>query len=128
MKRHTVMIIDDDVEFLEEMAEMLDSAGYRTLTAPTTERAIARIEESAPDIILLDIRMEGDGIVLARKLKENVGTSRIPIVVVSGCIGDDDFDDVMEQTGVREILTKPVTPQDIIASISTHLENPRDRS
>lgn len=121
MKKHTVMIIDDDEEFVEELTEMLADAGYGTRTATTHDEALTSIGALLPDIILLDIKLKGDGIKLARKLRDGKFTCGIPIIVVSGCLDDSMVRDITDTTDIREILEKPVPPLEFITAIEKNL-------
>jgi DNA-binding response OmpR family regulator len=119
------MIIDDDVEFLEETSDMLENGGYATRTVATSDDAIVAIAEEIPDIVLLDIKLEGgDGMGIARKLETEESTSNIPIIIVSGAIDEDTIKGFKDRTGKCEFLIKPVNPLNLIAAIETYFKDP----
>jgi len=118
-----IMIIDDDEEFLEETAEMLDNAGYKIRIAADAEKSLNSIFETPPDIILLDIKMRYDGLRVARELKRNEATADIPIILVSGYLDREVLDDFETRTEVSDILEKPLNPLDLIKSIEVNLNN-----
>ncbi len=123
MDQASVMIIDDDEEFLEETAEMLGYAGYKTRTASEAAQALSSIFESPPDVVLLDIKMPINGLTLVRKLKEAEETAGIPIIVISGYLDREVLDDFERKTDVSDILEKPLNPLDLIKSIEVNLNS-----
>jgi CheY-like chemotaxis protein len=120
MKKHKVMIVDDDDAFLEETADMLEDGGYEVQIAATPFQAIAAIAKGTPDIILLDARMEENGVSFAKMLQSDDKTSHIPIVVVSASKKEDISGDFVG-ADIREFIKKPVNPLDLIAAIETHV-------
>lgn len=78
-----VLIVDDDEDISELVADALSNRGYRTLHARNGEEALRQIAESEPQLILLDMRMPVmDGWTFAATLREEYGR-RIPFVVVT---------------------------------------------
>jgi chemotaxis response regulator CheB len=66
-----ILIVDDNQDSLEILRARLESWGYRTQTASDGEEALAKIDVSPPDLILLDIMMPRmDGMEVARRVKE----------------------------------------------------------
>lgn len=75
-----VLIVDDVPENLSLLYDALDEAGYAVLVATNGESALQRARQSLPDVILLDALMPGmDGFEVARRLKADAETQRIPI-------------------------------------------------
>jgi two-component system sensor histidine kinase/response regulator len=85
MKRHTVLVVDDDLVFLEALQAVLRTH-FDVLTAADGEEAVVAMGETRPDLILLDIMMTypSEGYDLASNLKKNPNTSDIPIVMLTG--------------------------------------------
>lgn len=78
----TVLCIDDDVENTALRRALLESLGFRVLTANNGPDGLALIAGSAPDILLLDYRMPGmDGGEVARRAKQL--RPELPIVMLS---------------------------------------------
>src|SRR5262249_54957916 len=78
-----VLVIDDDPEMLEIVGEALVRRGYRVAKASHGREGLARVDEEAPRLVLLDMRMPVmDGWTFAKILRERYGR-RIPIVVVT---------------------------------------------
>lgn len=115
-----VLIIDDDKEFLEETAEMIEAGGYSSRTADNAGDALDAAETFDPDLIILDLKMPGNGRALARHLREGERTRDIPIIIISGRIDDGDRDVLSGEMGITTFLEKPVNPLDLIAAIEFH--------
>ena len=122
MNRNTVLIVDDNSDFVEEATELLRNAGYRVRSAANHQEAIMEASESKPDIILLDIKFAGNGIKTAKKLGSDEDTSDIPIIVVSGHVDDKVINNLKQKADVRDVLEKTILPLEIIASIESNLD------
>lgn len=78
-----VLIVDDDEDISEFVADALSNRGYRTVHARNGQEALQRIAEAEPQLILLDMRMPVmDGWTFAATLRSAYGR-RIPLVVVT---------------------------------------------
>lgn len=81
--RRTVFVADDDEDILQMIVLILESDGYNVISTNNANH-IFDIEGSLPDLILLDIWMSGiDGREICKRLKTNVATSKIPVLLVS---------------------------------------------
>lgn len=82
--RPLVLIVDDSVDHLEFLRAAL-GARYRVVTASNGLDGYTTACEARPDAILLDLVMPiVDGHTVVRKLRANIATSRIPIIIVTG--------------------------------------------
>src|SRR4030067_2433346 len=80
----TILIVDDDVAYCAAMGEILDSAGFRTLSANSVNEALWVLTDTTPDVILSDTMMPlTDGASLLRILRKVDRFRDIPIVTVS---------------------------------------------
>lgn len=106
----TVLIVDDDPEVLDAMAEILSAEGHRVLTAANGRDALEVARVGRPDLVLLDLEMPVmDGrtfLIAARAVPELCGTT---IVVVSGA---EDACDVPAET-----VKKPLRLDRLLALI-----------
>ena len=81
----TVLVVDDDPDARDFLTTVLEDNGYGTLTANDGAEAIAAIEQSKPDLVLLDITMpEKSGVAVYRRLKEDDQFKAIPVIIVTG--------------------------------------------
>ncbi len=80
-----VLVVDDNRDAAEMLAEALDALGYRTTVAHDGAEALRAVEEAAPDVALLDIGLPVmDGYELAGRLRGGPGGSAIKLVAVTG--------------------------------------------
>jgi CheY-like chemotaxis protein len=79
-----ILVVDDDADFREALAEVLTEAGYPVQQAPSGEEALARVAEEAPGLILLDLKMPGiDGWGVMERLRADPRSAPIPILILS---------------------------------------------
>jgi signal transduction histidine kinase len=103
-----ILIVDDDRPNRQLLEVMLAPEGFLLFTAASGEEAIAAAAQQPPDLILLDITMPGmDGYQVAEKIKGNLATKQIPIIMITA---QDDRDAMMRAlaAGAEDFLTKPV--------------------
>src|SRR3954463_8379401 len=83
-----VLIVEDDREVREAVADYLTSHGYTCSQAPDGKAMRAAIAEAAPDLVLLDLRLPGeDGLSLARWLRGNHQVAIIMVTAAGGGVG-----------------------------------------
>ena len=122
-----ILIVDDDPDFREAMATLLEAKGYKVETAPDGEAGLAKAREILPDLILLDVMMSGttEGFDVARKLHAEDRLKNIPVVMTTGIrkdmnlpFGFEPDDDILP---VKEVLEKPVKPETLLSAVAKHM-------
>ncbi len=91
-KGATILVVDDQEENVQLMADVLSSANYVTLTANSGPEALELLKANAPSAILLDMLMPGmDGFEVIRRIRDNPATAQIPIMVITAMwVSDED--------------------------------------
>ncbi len=85
MSSQTVLIVDDEQPLRDMLESVLQSAGYRTVTAAHGMDALTLIARSTPDLVLSDVMMPLlGGTELCRRLKSTPSTQSIPVILMSG--------------------------------------------
>jgi CheY-like chemotaxis protein len=108
-----IVIVGDDVAFLELLREGISDAGYRTVCARDGSEALAAITNQKPAMIFVDIQMPGmDGASLLAKIERSPVLSRIPRAVVTG---DSDFS--FGASTAWPVLHKPVRFEQVLRTI-----------
>lgn len=80
----TVLVVDDEFGTVEVLLAALEDAGYRVLTAANGRRALERLEESKPDLVVSDFMMPlMDGAALVRTMRSHPGFHDIPVIMMS---------------------------------------------
>jgi len=103
-----ILIVDDERANRELLKVMLTPEGFLPLTAASGEDALAMVAQQPPDLILLDIMMPGmDGYQVAAKLKGDLSTRNIPVIMVTA-LDDRNARMLGLSAGAEDFLTKPV--------------------
>lgn len=85
MKR-TVLVVEDDFDTLQPLAELLRLRGYSVITASDAERGLKIAREKTPDLIISDIVLPGkSGLHFIASIRSNQSLKSTPIIVISGC-------------------------------------------
>jgi DNA-binding response OmpR family regulator len=122
-----IVVIEDDVGFLDLLRVHLASAGHEVLTAEDAALGLRAVITESPDLILLDLTVPYlDGFEMIRALRNDPATSRIPVVVLTGRGDDETFAEV-RKLGASHFLTKPVERDVLISVIETQLGAPKKR-
>jgi CheY-like chemotaxis protein len=118
MPPRTVLVVDDHPLNRELAGDVLEAAGYTVLQAEDGDGLLQRVKRERPDVILLDLRLPGlDGFTLARQLKADPATRRIPVVAVTA--------DLMPERQGRALaagcdgyLRKPLDARELLEAVS----------
>lgn len=123
-----ILVVDDDPETLALLTSTLREGGHRVRPADSGQLALASVEASPPELILLDMRMPGmDGLEFCRWLKARKESHEIPVVFISGSTDADTRVEALE-LGAVDFLTKPFHRAELLARVRNHLELSRLRS
>jgi len=116
-KQYSILVIDDDPGTAGLARSWFKSEPYEVLAAPDGETGLAMIDSKIPDLILLDLSMPGiDGITVAKRLKQNMRTRAIPIVVLTAS-RNLDTKVVTFDIGAEDFVTKPFEIEEVAARI-----------
>ena len=122
-----VLVVDDDREILEMTALLLRGGEYDPVLAASGDEALYTVQESPPDLILLDINMPGlDGWEVLRVLKEDESAAHIPVVMFSVNFELRDKLRALQQ-GATDYVTKPFDTGRLLARIGEILSAPAGR-
>ncbi len=117
----TIMVVEDNEFSRDALARRLERRGHRVVLAVDGEQAIAIGQAELPDLILMDLGLPRvDGWEATRRLKADLATQAIPIIVLSAHATTDDRDKALAAGG-DEFDTKPVRFQQLLAKIDTLL-------
>ncbi|RYZ19387.1 MAG: response regulator, partial [Chitinophagaceae bacterium] len=118
----TILVIDDNNDLRDNTAEILDLAGYKTLTAENGKRGVETAAREKPDLIVCDIMMpELDGYGVLHLLKKNPDTERIPFIFLTAKTERSDFRKGMEM-GADDYVTKPFEDIELLNAIEVRLK------
>jgi two-component system, cell cycle response regulator DivK len=104
----TVLVVDDNAKNRKLARDVLGAAGFHTLEAATGAEGVVLAGEHDPDVILLDLRLpDMDGAEVARRLKEDGVTARIPVVAMTA-LSLEGHGEWLEEAGFAGYLDKPI--------------------
>lgn len=116
-----VLIIEDNRDMLENVADMLELANYQVFTAENGQLGVIRAKQFKPDLILCDIMMPGmDGYEVLHALEEDHSTSTIPFIFLTAKTEKADIRTGMN-LGADDYLTKPFEEKDLLNAVSARL-------
>jgi CheY-like chemotaxis protein len=103
-----VLVVDDEIDTAETLAEVLVTMGHVVRTAPDGVHALAAAADFAPEVVLLDLGLPGmDGFEVARRLRAQKATERAKIIAVTG-YGQDVDKQNTERAGFDAHMVKPL--------------------
>lgn len=106
--RRSILVVDDDEDVLLLMTHTLLSQGYNPTISPNGENMMDIITQSPPDMILLDIHMNGiDGGTICQLIKTNKTTAGIPVLMFSA---NENIATITKQCGADGYIKKPFEP------------------
>jgi CheY-like chemotaxis protein len=126
-----ILIIDDDRDLVNSMRIILESKSYRVRAAHNGKEGFERIQEKAPDLIVLDVMMTTDteGFDFAHRLRNSPQYKDIPIVMTTGFPqkmaeeGPEKFQHIMGLGWpVSHFLEKPIDPEEFLAAVEAFLQ------
>ena len=115
-----ILVVDDETDICEILAYNLVKAGYQADIAHSAEEAL-KMDLKVYDLLLLDVMMgEMSGFALAKHLKEDPATARIPVIFLTA---KDSEDDTLEglSLGADDYITKPFSIREVVARIGVVL-------
>ncbi len=126
-KRNIILIVDDDLNFAEALKETLENEAYSVFTASDREQAEKIVRSQEPDMIVLGTIMpRGDAFLFHKWMKQTLGFSNLPIMVINAppekqLIKGWRMDEGM-QCDAEDFLAKPVEPIALIPRIQKLLD------
>jgi DNA-binding response OmpR family regulator len=114
-----VLIVEDDSWLANNHLTIMSVSGYEAFAVSSSEAAIQRIDNKAPDIIVLDVMLEGGtAFALLHELQSYEDTARIPVILCSNIPGELLDHAALERYGVRIILDKStMRPYDLLTAV-----------
>jgi CheY-like chemotaxis protein len=119
-KRPSVLLVDDDEVFVEAVSAVLETR-CDVRTASNGKEALASVESARPDLIVLDVMMDylSEGFDVARKLRSNAQTEKIPIIMLTGVDQMYNYRMEVDESWIPcdRYLEKPVSPEKLLAEV-----------
>lgn len=120
--RFKILVVDDEPHILQILKFTLEKAGYEVVLAENGEDALARVGETSPDLLILDIMMpKMTGYEVCRKMREDYRTSQIPIIMLTA---KGELSEKVKglEGGANDYLVKPYSNEELILRVRNVLE------
>jgi len=118
LTKSKVLIVDDQQLNISLLEKVL-SSHYNTTAVTSGEQAIKHCEIDIPDLILLDIAMEGiNGIETCKRLKTNPDLKDVPVIFITSF---EQHEDVCWQVGGVDFINKPINAKTVFNRVKVHL-------
>lgn len=117
------LVIDDNQDIRSYIQALLQGC-YRVLTAADGPEGIKKAMRVMPDVIVCDVMMPGmDGIEVSRRLKHEVNTCHIPILMLTACSLDEQRVQGLTEGGSDAYMSKPFNNDVLIAQLNSLVQN-----
>ena len=122
-----ILLVDDDVDFVDSTKTILESKPYEVIVAHDGDEGLRKAKEEKPDLILLDIIMPvKDGFTAAEQLKKDPELSKIPTLMLTSFSTRRGETSIPVSHGftldVEDYIDKPLTPQELLATVAKYLK------
>jgi two-component system, cell cycle sensor histidine kinase and response regulator CckA len=116
-----VLIVDDTPASLELLAGILEVAGYEVRSAASGRDALSQINDSPPELVLLDISMpDMDGFEVCKRLKQSDKLRDIPVIFLTALSDPADKVKAFDAGGV-DYVTKPFHADEVLSRVNAHM-------
>ncbi len=123
-----ILIVDDDTDFVEAMASILESKGYSVISASNGTEGLDKAKKESPDLMLLDVMMstKTEGFDLAKNLKNEASTRDLPVIMITGIRKDMNlpfgFEPDPDYLPVAALLEKPIKPDELLKAVEANIK------
>lgn len=112
-----ILVVDDIAENRRMLAYLLGSLGFRVDEAENGNAALESVQASKPDLILMDRLMPMmDGLEATRRIRQNESSARIPIIIISATVSDED-QPKWQAAGGDAFVAKPIKREALLRQI-----------
>jgi CheY-like chemotaxis protein len=112
-EKKKILIVDDNDDIITTYRVVLDRMGYDVIVVRDGLEVLSVIEETRPDLVLLDVLLPGlSGSEVCRSLKEASKTKDIPVVAITASVSPETRQR-MQEVGADDFLLKPIDVSDL---------------
>ena len=123
MAGETILVVEDNPLNLELVSDILEAHGYEILKATNGKEAIAQVEETIPDLVLMDIQLPGlDGLTITGIIKDKPEMADLPIIALTAHAMRGD-EEKARQAGCDGYISKPIDTRALPETIREFLDS-----
>jgi DNA-binding response OmpR family regulator len=121
--QHKIMLVDDDAHVIDSLSNILSAAGFEVLAVKDESTVMEKARAESPSLIILDLMLPRvPGLEICKRLKDDVTTQHIPVIMLTA--KSNDMDKVAGlRLGADDYVTKPFNPRELILRINRSLLN-----
>lgn len=121
MQANTILVVEDEQEIRDLLQFSLERSGFKVDSVVDAEQALDKLHEKLPNLILIDWMLPGiDGVELARRIRNDDATMRIPLIMLTAR-GEERDKLKSFESGIDDYVTKPFSPRELTARIKAVL-------
>lgn len=118
----TILSIEDDDLNRNFIKKLIEINSYKAVTAASAEEGLKIASKTPPDLILMDINLQGmDGITATQKIKGDARLKNIPVIALSA-YAMQDYRDAALKAGCSDFITKPIDLKTFAGVLKKYLE------
>ncbi|MFC2024032.1 two-component system response regulator [Chloroflexota bacterium] len=122
-----ILLVDDDVDFVEATKIILECKPYEVMVAHDGDEGLRKAREEKPDLVLLDVIMPGkDGFNIANQFKKDPQLSKIPVIMLTSFASHKAGSSIPANRGMEldaeDYLDKPVSPENLLNTVAKYLK------
>ncbi|MCU0549212.1 MAG: response regulator [Leptolyngbya sp. Prado105] len=119
LTHHRILVVDDVADNLFLLQTVLESEGYAVETALSGRNALDKIDETDPDLVLLDIMMpELNGYEVTRQVRQSERFASLPIVLLTA--HDEYYQMPYKDIGANDLIRKPVDFDELLGKVAKY--------
>ncbi|NWN81969.1 MAG: response regulator [Halomonas sp.] len=116
-----VLVVDDEPNIVLSLEFLMQQAGFEVVTAEDGESALSRVQEGAPDLVLLDISLPGiSGFDVLERLRGDTTHARLPIIMLTAHGREVEREKGLA-LGADDYVTKPFSTQALVEKVKSLL-------
>ncbi len=129
-----ILLVDDDVDFLEINRLILEPQGYRVLGCSNPDEAWRQMEREKPSLVITDLMMNNldAGFSFSRRIKDDPRFHDVPVVIATAVSSEQGFDfrprtpEELAAMCVDAYFDKPIRPPVLLAKVAELLRRPAE--
>jgi chemosensory pili system protein ChpA (sensor histidine kinase/response regulator) len=120
-----VMVVDDDLDFLEICRHVLQTGGYRVVCVADPDEALRQMAAEKPDLVISDLMMKtlDAGFLFVKQVRDDARFRNLPVIIITGVASQRGYDfeprtaEDLSAMRVNAFLAKPATPDKLLAKV-----------